>query len=292
MKTKLPIKNTCRNCGTQQISRYCHNCGQDLFAGSERSIKEILHNALDTIFAFDNNIIRTLKYLLFYPGKLTNEFFAGRIVCYVYPAKLFWFITLIFFAIIAFDSDNKAIDSDDVDEIIRIVETNLAEKTPENRKVTHDKIDEVIKEKLSNKQIIETLMGYMPYAMFILMPFFALLVQMFFFRKCRYYVSQLIFSFHFHSFVFLFFAMVWGMGMIFPSLADSMLWPISIWVPAVYFVISLYVVYKPKIRNLIWKIPVIVLIYGIAIVIVLLGLVIVSALLVKDSNIYFDIFGD
>jgi len=82
------------------IARYCHNCGQDFYAGNEKTVGEIFYNTVDTVFAWDNKILKTLKLLLFFPGKLTKEFFSGRVVQYVYPAKLFWFITILFFAAI------------------------------------------------------------------------------------------------------------------------------------------------------------------------------------------------
>jgi hypothetical protein len=95
-KKVLPVQSVCRNCGTQLSGRYCHCCGQDLFAGGEKTVGEILYHTFDTVFAWDNKIFRTLVSLMFYPGKLTKEFFSGKIVQYVYPAKLFWFIPFFF----------------------------------------------------------------------------------------------------------------------------------------------------------------------------------------------------
>ncbi|MCD7902058.1 MAG: DUF3667 domain-containing protein [Bacteroides sp.] len=98
------MPHVCRNCQTRLVSRYCHNCGQDLFSGTEKTINEIIYNTFDTVFAFDNKILITLKYLFFFPGKLTKNFFEGKVICYVYPAKLFWFATLFFFAMLTFNS--------------------------------------------------------------------------------------------------------------------------------------------------------------------------------------------
>jgi hypothetical protein len=70
-----------------------------LFVGAQRSVKDLLLNAVANIFCLDNKIFVTLKYLLFFPGKLSVEYVKGRIVSYVYPSKLFWFISILLIAV-------------------------------------------------------------------------------------------------------------------------------------------------------------------------------------------------
>jgi hypothetical protein len=95
------VHAVCRNCGTQLFGRYCHTCGQDVFVGAKRTVKKLIFNALENMFALDNKILSTLKYLIFYPGKLSLEYKNGRVCRYVHPFKLFWFITIIFFTILS-----------------------------------------------------------------------------------------------------------------------------------------------------------------------------------------------
>lgn len=272
-KALLPVPNKCRNCGTQLISRYCHNCSQDLFAGRERTVREIAYNTVETAFAFDNKILRTLKYLLFYPGKLTKEFFAGKVVRYVYPAKLFWFISLIFFATfsiindkddaptnssIKISSSSKATDKDEKIEYTDTVAHTDTEVTPSS-----DQTQEEI-ENFDERKLLKTIQTYIPYIMFVLIPFFALLVQLFFYKKRRYYAHQVIFALHFHSFVFLLFALCNIAREFFPSIEDELTLTM-IFVPAIYFAIALYVVYRPSRRGMLWKIPCIMLCYAIGV---------------------------
>ena len=94
------VRAVCRNCGTATVGRYCHVCGQDMFAGRTHRLLELLDDSLGNIFAWDNKVFRTLWNLIAFPGRLTREFYAGRIIRYVFPSKLLWFITIIFFALL------------------------------------------------------------------------------------------------------------------------------------------------------------------------------------------------
>lgn len=279
-RAQLPIPNKCRNCGAQLISRYCHHCSQDLFAGRERTVREIIYNTVETAFAFDNKIIRTLKYLLFYPGKLTKEFFAGKVVHYVYPAKLFWFVSLIFFATLSFidyeefwgDSSKVKVSTSPKKEVTQeemmIEYTDTVEHTGNKTTSSTNQSQELIPD-FDEKKMFNTIKTYMPYIMFVLIPFFALLIQIFFYKKRRYYANQVIFALHFHSFVFLLFALCNIIKGYWPGLGYEIT-HIMILSPAIYLAIALYVVYRPSIRGMLWKIPCIMLFYAIGVLLIFL----------------------
>ena len=277
-KKELPADSTCRNCKTQLLARYCHNCGQDFFAGGEKTVGEILYNTVDTVFAWDNKILKTLKYLIFYPGKLTKDFFAGKVVQYVYPAKLFWFITILFFASFNIGGHIDDLTSDDKELNLKFT-MNDALKNKEEKDVPVQQ-EEVAKDEPETKAapliglnerekiIISTFKtgftDYIPYVTFMLVPFFALLLFMLFYKKKKYYASHMIFALHFHSFVFLFFTVYILLYDFIPESWESVVLPVLFILPAVYFAIALYVAYRPSIPKLIWKIPFVMFTYGIA----------------------------
>ena len=95
-KNNKPVLSKCRNCGTETKGPYCHLCGQSLFAGKEGFTESFFNNAL-SLYSVDFKIFRTIKLLLFYPGKLTKEYSKGHIIRYEHPFKLFWFVALLFF---------------------------------------------------------------------------------------------------------------------------------------------------------------------------------------------------
>jgi hypothetical protein len=89
----------CENCGTPLLGEHCYACGQPT-KGLVRHFSSVVGDFMDTVFNIDSRVLRTLGPLLFRPGWLTQEYFAGRRVRYVTPARLFLFLSLLaFFAI-------------------------------------------------------------------------------------------------------------------------------------------------------------------------------------------------
>ncbi|WP_273049683.1 DUF3667 domain-containing protein [Pseudoalteromonas sp.] len=93
---KAAPKKHCDNCHQSVEGVFCSNCGQSLDSTLKYFWVVILH-LLDDIFSFDSRASRTLWPLIFRPGFLTNEYFAGRRVHYVPPLRLYLFISIVFF---------------------------------------------------------------------------------------------------------------------------------------------------------------------------------------------------
>ena len=297
-KKQIPVHAVCRNCGTSLVSRYCHNCGQYLFSGFNRSVKDIIYNAFDSVFAWDNKLFRTLQYLLFFPGKLTKEYISGKVVRYVHPAKLFWFITLIFFMIFTFwmgpdvskqnlfEINNDDAKKEGLVNFEKIVANSSENSTEISENLIHEANNQSVEEnagveklrdlKKKNLQLSDIL-DYLPYAMFVVIPFFALLLQVFFYKKQHFYAGYLIFAFHFHAFIFLLFTILSIFDHYFPDY-DSIIGYLLLYIPPIYFIIALWVVFRSNIFKILWKVLLIMFIYGIMILIVLFSF---SMLIVK-----------
>jgi len=103
LKTKrnpAPVENEpCKNCGTVFSGHYCPECGQ-----SEKEVNRpfsiVFYDFLGNIFAFDTRFWKTLVNLLFRPGFLTKEFFAGRRVRYAPPMRFFIFASFVLFLLL------------------------------------------------------------------------------------------------------------------------------------------------------------------------------------------------
>ena len=278
---ELPEQATCRNCNTELISRYCHNCGQDFFSGSERSLVAIIDNTFDTLFAWDSKILITLKYLLFYPGKLTNEYFSGRIVRYVYPSKLFWFISLLFFAVSITVIDSKI--SKEIDTELNITvneEKNNEDKSKKLVNIESDSEAAIVRELINS--IKSHTFSALPYVTFALIPFFSLLLKLFFRKKKQFYASHIIFSLHFFAFTFIIFFLIFARIYLLPnwrfvdiSLASVLL---------IYFLISIKKVYNPSIGEMILKLPLFGVIYFVILLFVIASLFIGIILLVVQNQ--------
>ena len=78
----------CLNCGAPLMGKYCATCRQkDL---PERpDVYHFLHEVLHEFLHLDGKIVRALKLLLFRPGSLTLEYWAGRRAAQVAPLRLY-----------------------------------------------------------------------------------------------------------------------------------------------------------------------------------------------------------
>jgi hypothetical protein len=90
----------CMNCGTGLQGPFCHYCGQpdkNLMRFFPALLRELLEDFVD----FDSRFMRTIKPLLFKPGKLTRDYLDGRRFRYVPPLRLYIFSSLVMFFLIA-----------------------------------------------------------------------------------------------------------------------------------------------------------------------------------------------
>ena len=96
-------RGDCSNCGAPLRGPYCHRCGQrarDRVAPFGSVLVDLLSETLN----FDTRFFRTLRRLLFSPGRLTNEYVAGRRAGYVPPLRLFVFSSFILLLLLSFAS--------------------------------------------------------------------------------------------------------------------------------------------------------------------------------------------
>ncbi len=136
----------CDNCHQSVEGAFCSNCGQSLDSTLKYFWVVILH-LLDDIFSFDSRASRTLWPLIFRPGFLTNEYFAGRRVHYVPPLRLYLFISIVFFLTLKLTvsgedqqtiemNNNKAAITQVTEYIKTLNEKKLqAQPTPDNKNI-------------------------------------------------------------------------------------------------------------------------------------------------------------
>jgi hypothetical protein len=240
-KRSLPEDTTCRNCGAQTVGRYCHECGQDVLAGTGQPVFKIIGQTLGTIFALEGKTPRTLAYLIIRPGFLSEEYKAGRINKYVHPVTLFWMSTLIFFALLVSQIDlgnlQKVTTSDPADKGM-VFTFSLGDSTKNystNDENTRQKTLEFV------SLIANYFTKFAPYAGLLLVPVFALLLASFFWRKKFYYVYHLIFALHLHTFLWFFFTLLF-IPKLFINKVEYPLWVVIIFFA--YMTIAFHRFYK------------------------------------------------
>ena len=86
----------CENCETPLVGPYCAQCGQHAI-DYRRSLMQVMIDAADSFFDWDTKFLRSLGILLLRPGRLTNDFNAGRRVRYMHPLRLYFLASIAFF---------------------------------------------------------------------------------------------------------------------------------------------------------------------------------------------------
>ena len=79
----------CADCGSSLDGPFCSQCGERAVDRHSLTLAHFLkHNLLHELSHVDGKIFRTFRYLIFRPGFLSAEYFAGRRRRYVNPVRL------------------------------------------------------------------------------------------------------------------------------------------------------------------------------------------------------------
>jgi len=89
----------CDNCGAPLQGSYCHHCGQPT-RHFMRFFPAVVRDIAADSLGIDGRFWRTLKALMFRPGRLTIDYLYGRRVHYSPPFRLYLFSSLVAFLII------------------------------------------------------------------------------------------------------------------------------------------------------------------------------------------------
>ena len=88
----------CLNCNEPTTGNYCANCGQRTGFHRERFRDMVIH-FLAHYFHYDQKFSRTLRKLLFHPGRLSLDYQAGRRSSYLNPIQLYILISAFTFLV-------------------------------------------------------------------------------------------------------------------------------------------------------------------------------------------------
>ncbi|MDX1459443.1 MAG: DUF3667 domain-containing protein [Xanthomonadales bacterium] len=109
-QTRLAGSPACLNCGTGLRGPFCYYCGQP-DRNFLRFFPSLLREFFEDFLDMDSRFVRTLKPLMFKPGRLTRDYLDGRRFRYTPPMRLYIFSSIAFFVIAALISTNAARES-------------------------------------------------------------------------------------------------------------------------------------------------------------------------------------
>ncbi|MDA3891721.1 MAG: DUF3667 domain-containing protein [Salinivirgaceae bacterium] len=265
----------CKNCETKFVGNFCPSCGQSI-KDYDQPFGFIMYDLVGNIFAFDTRLLRTLKSILFNPGKMAQEFILGHRVRYMPPFRFYIFVSFIFFLLLSTSTkdtinkenswlqinydDSTAFISDsstkNVDSVLivpkfkydkktgkLIQEVDSLKKDPKNKGNIYSTDIKDIKE---NPEIyLQLALKYFSWSLFFLMPIYAFLLWLFFKRKYKNYIGHLIFGVNQHAFLFIILIIIMATNIIFKNSNLGFMLFLLILVPA-YSLIGARNLYKRR----------------------------------------------
>jgi hypothetical protein len=202
----------CKNCESQFSGSYCPTCGQkdvDL----ERPMRELVGEVVKETFDLDGRAWRTVKTLFLHPGLLTSEFLAGKRRAYTSPLRLYLFISVSFFILMAWVASQGM--------LLELGQSPGPDAAMQARFMSDE----------------------LPRLMFVLLPVFALLLKIFFSR--RLYFDHLIFSVHLHSAAYVVLALMLPLERVSTNSWPALILQVALFAYfIIYLIVSLRRVYR------------------------------------------------
>jgi hypothetical protein len=229
---------SCGNCAAALSGPYCAQCGQHAHE-SARSLGVLLHDALDLVTHMDGRFWYTIRTLLWQPGQLTVDYFAERRARYISPLRLYFVLSIVFFALAAANSNlsskasvagQSALSPSDAADL-RDLQSELHQAAPAvaddiktsdagvDVKLDAGDCDKIelrwpwLRERLrgacrrqiadNGKSAAHAFGSYVPKMMFIFLPLMALIMVPLYRHPRHYYVEHLVFFLHTHAALFL-----------------------------------------------------------------------------------------
>jgi hypothetical protein len=150
--TPLPeetqIIKVCLNCNTPLTGKFCSQCGQkDLPA--RQDLGDLFINFISSFFSFESKFFKTFKDLVLKPGKIVNEYNAGRRESYYHPARMYVFLSFIFFLTLSFVVNTDEIEvgkNGDINEVNQNLKDSINAKVDSVKKVNGIKFQSAVDE--------------------------------------------------------------------------------------------------------------------------------------------------
>ena len=294
----------CHNCDTLLTGSYCAHCGQADHPLDPR-LHDLAHELMHEFLHLDGKILTTLKSLIFYPGRLSAEFLAGKRARYIGPVRLYLTMSVLFFLLLAHDfkpdhaanakpaepgasasQSDKAEHSSDVQINIDTQKIDTQKTDAQNpaanpavqekKKHWAQKIEKIARKAAANPEEFEhELRANCSHAMFVLVPIFALLLQLVYRNRRHHYPSYVYFSLHYHAFVFLLFSISMLAGLLKIEVLDTlMFWVVFLGAP-LYLYLAMRRVFGGTRKHTLWRLLVLSCAYSLCL---LVGITVAFAL--------------
>jgi hypothetical protein len=220
----------CLNCSTSLTDQYCPHCGQKDIP-RRQTLGELCFNFFSSFTGYESKFFKTVRYLLLKPGLLAIEYNAGKRERYFHPARMYVFISFVYFLLLTSlpeapnersivtitstpDQPNDNDISDEKEFTTRESYDSAQLSLPVSerdgwmeKKWTYRQI-ELEKRLTANpkefaSKVVEEFTGHFSQVFFLLLPIFAFMLWLLYKRKDFFYHEHLVFSIWCYNFFFI-----------------------------------------------------------------------------------------
>lgn len=128
------LPGACLNCGAALTGKFCSSCGQKNIP-RRQTLGELFENFISSFWSYEGKFFLTTKYLITRPGFLAVEYNKGRRESYYHPARMYVFISFIFFLLLF-----SLPDSDGSHEEVEMSDKELKELSEELKNAGLDSV--------------------------------------------------------------------------------------------------------------------------------------------------------
>ncbi len=207
------ISVPCRNCGTPAPGNYCPECGQET-SPHPPSVAEFVDHFLGNYVSVKSTLAQTVWALVSRPGQLTVDYLAGRKRRYVLPLKLYLTVSIVSLLLISLFgvSGGPPIQADRPLEGTllnvggaqlkyeggKFFCTGLPERVCNHLRKRFDHSPDELNAIFADTP--QRMLKFWGYAMFALIPFFALMLKVLYRNRGLVYGEHIVFALHLHTF--------------------------------------------------------------------------------------------
>ena len=199
--------SSCLNCGAALTGEFCSTCGQKV-PRTDLTLRDFLHDTTEQLANWDGKIPQTLKTLLLKPGALTIDFLEGRRARWLLPLRVYLICSVAYFV-------GKQLVETVTDRSARPVANASLKLTGDNGSTTlsaEDSVeiaqglparifgkDRLLRAAADSEKLGREINAALPKAMFVLLPFFALLTRVAWHNRLPRYPAHLYLALHVHA---------------------------------------------------------------------------------------------
>lgn len=220
MQAAVVAPAVCADCGAPVSGNYCPHCGQETHIETP-TVRQFVHELMDQYVAVEGKLGRTLRVLLLRPGQLTQDYLEGRRQRYVRPLKLYLSVSVVFFGLLGLlpglmhapALHGPVVEFDDGKAADAAPAATEPRPSPDTGAAAERQFESGLERRARNfgrlpperqkQELLGKLLDDAPYAMFLLLPYSALLLRWLFRGNRLLYGAHLLFSLHLHCFGFI-----------------------------------------------------------------------------------------